>query len=830
MDLDKIKSQLESEFDSSERKIIFWYDENKEFSDEIGNLNLSNAKSIILDGSNYFKAKYLLEIEYPMDSFLIYAPFCRPKDEENPMLDVVLYSKPFYADYYSLLCEDIGVPMILREKVVKYDDFFKSKARLTAFKKLNSKCITANDFELTMMAVLTKSKIREFTEIFKQILSDDLDDNNYLSDFDRYDLLEVFWKHCNRYFGYVDKDGMPSLRKLIAGIFVTNIYDVSSVSMPEKMNKLILRNISEATVFLTNYKNDISSIERYEEIAKEISSELGIHSMIQMMNIDDIKNNDVFEDFDKVVLEQMILFAKNQSNLERIDEWMSYRENGHYYAKYKNDFECVRNAYYLIDSINRFSHECHSITAKEYVDRYAKIDMFYHLYVYYYSKHLSVELAKLDTLIENKYVNDYLTKINQYWDNYVSECGSYVNLPGKKQNNFYSDYVYPSEEKEKLCVIISDAFRYECGMQLNSYLNSMAKYDSNLGFAYSTIPSYTELGMAALLPNSTIDISDDFLVSVNGQDTNGLQNRLSILKRQYAKNNAVRFDDIKSLPRDELRNVLGGSQILYVYHNQIDARGDHVPSEDEVFIAAQEGVVEIERLMRRLRDETNYSHFIITSDHGFIYRRSKLEESDKIVVPVKNGLQINKRYLYSNTELFEDCMTKWDMSYLGRRNKAFVYTPKGANVFRVSGGGQNYVHGGSSLQEMVIPVLNVKTTARKVEVKLAEINAILSAHPVINSLSYPVKFVQVEPVSDKVLATNYKAYFVTRKGTKISNDCMIYANSKSNDLNDRFSVCKFNLINETYNTREDYFLVIENKAGLEVQRIQFMIDVVSDNY
>ena len=51
------------------------------------------------------------------------------------------------------------------------------------------------------------------------------------------------------------------------------------------------------------------------------------------------------------------------------------------------------------------------------------------------------------------------------------------------------------------------------------------------------------------------------------------------------------------------------------------------------------------------------------------------------------------------------------MTYM---NNLYVTTPIGADIFKVAGGGQNYVHGGSSLQEMLIPIIELTTNTRAV--------------------------------------------------------------------------------------------------------------------
>ena len=64
--------------------------------------------------------------------------------------------------------------------------------------------------------------------------------------------------------------------------------------------------------------------------------------------------------------------------------------------------------------------------------------------------------------------------------------------------------------------------------------------------------------------------------------------RQQVLQSYNPDSVCVQFDDIKNLKVAELRDVLTKRQIIYVYHNQIDARGDKANTEDEVFHACEE--------------------------------------------------------------------------------------------------------------------------------------------------------------------------------------------------------------------------------------------------
>jgi len=56
-------------------------------------------------------------------------------------------------------------------------------------------------------------------------------------------------------------------------------------------------------------------------------------------------------------------------------------------------------------------------------------------------------------------------------------------------------------KKGKIYVIISDALRYEVGDELTSIIRQEDMFEATIEPAISMLPSYTQLGMASLLPN-----------------------------------------------------------------------------------------------------------------------------------------------------------------------------------------------------------------------------------------------------------------------------------------------------------------------------------------
>ena len=79
----QIVEKLNTEFASEGRRLVFWYDDNGYFADDVDAMPLQNAKIWHLTPTNQFRTKILLEREDPQSNYLIYAPFPKPPVEQN---------------------------------------------------------------------------------------------------------------------------------------------------------------------------------------------------------------------------------------------------------------------------------------------------------------------------------------------------------------------------------------------------------------------------------------------------------------------------------------------------------------------------------------------------------------------------------------------------------------------------------------------------------------------------------------------------------------------------------------------------------------------------
>ncbi len=829
LNLKQIEDKLNLEFTGDSRKLIFWYDDNGEFVEDIENLDLDNAKIHYLTSTNLFYTKVLLEREDIKSNYLIYAPFPKPDSRENHLADTIKYSKEFSADRASLLAIDLGIDEKYKPVLQKYIKFFGAKDRTKKFYELEVDSYNnESTIEIALLSVLAKSKIVNFEEVVRIVLTSGvLRDNEYMAEFKKYGLDEAFWKHISHTFSFIDEE--PNLEKLIISLFLTYTEKEIHRDLPASMNKYLLSKSGTVMAFMDQIMNSILYHEDFDLLSDRVFVKINGERLFEGYSVEDIVDLDIFRFVDNKLIEWMIdrLLDENLNasiNGMDIPELCKFREEKHFGKEYFNEYHVLKHGYYIVSQVNyRPKSDLISII-QQYDKEDYRVDTHYRKFYYYLDKVRNQHLFEgLQELVENIYTNRYLDVITKEFNSKFSYEG--VKGKYKLQKDFYRNFVASS--KEMLVVIISDAFRYEVAKELVKKMNRDKKFDTiSIEPQIGVLPSNTRLGMASLLPHIELNIDGNYDVYVDGKPCSNIIERNEILKVSDPSAGSIQFDDLKKYSKEEMRDFFVGKSVVYVYHNQIDARGDKPNTEDEVFIACKEAIDEIEDLIVSLTDRVSRTKFIVTADHGFIYKRNKIIESDKIDSFFTRDDQINKRFIVSDNK-YEVMGTKSiRMSdVLGSNDTRCITVPVASNIFKAAGGGQNFVHGGSSPQEILIPVVQVKTIRGYRESQNVKIS-LISMLPKTTSLLINLDFVQQEAISDVIKPTTYKISFIDESGETISNEEIHLANSKEKESAKRIFKLRFNLKNQKYRRDKKYYLVATDTAtGMEAFRHEVIIDI-----
>src|SRR5699024_12476629 len=130
--MSKIKQSIEKLLDK--HRILIWYDAEQAFTEEYGNLDLSNAQKIQVEG-NELEVKGRVLLEEPGQQFLLYIPTAKPENKKNWLLDVELAHHVYHTDQEALYLQEVGLGYHYKEWIGKHLEFFKNKERVAAFKK-----------------------------------------------------------------------------------------------------------------------------------------------------------------------------------------------------------------------------------------------------------------------------------------------------------------------------------------------------------------------------------------------------------------------------------------------------------------------------------------------------------------------------------------------------------------------------------------------------------------------------------------------------------------------------------------------------------------------
>ena len=398
---------------------------------------------------------------------------------------------------------------------------------------------------------------------------------------------------------------------------------------------------------------------------------------------------------------------------------------------------------------------------KRYTTDHFRFDRLYRAFVTAADQTPGDLLVPLRTAVEHLYVDWYLDGLGEAWSDAFSETppGQVSALQG--QWGFFQRYVRPlldKNDRDRVVVIISDALRYEIATELQGKLTTELRGESQLTSMLSTLPSQTRWGMAALLPGVQLSWDEGGeQVLRDGHSTQGLEARAAVLARAGFPSGALKLDDLLAMSVEQGRAALEGKRVVYVYHDAIDARGDKPASERDVLNACSEAIEELARGVRRLANSLNTSTVLVTSDHGFLYQRAPVADADKLAVPTKGtGVTVERRSVVGRNLPDAEGTLRVELDqYQTLAAPLTALFPRGSLRFRVSGGGAQYVHGGASLQEMVLPVLTyrhkrpgagVEDASRKVGLRV-----VARSRKVTNTL-FTVQLIQDEAVADRVLA------------------------------------------------------------------------------
>ncbi|MCG9778075.1 BREX-1 system phosphatase PglZ type A [Photobacterium damselae] len=854
MNNDQIISGLLAKF--KKNRIVFWQDTDCEFNELIENLALetpyTETQVINLDTLSHLEVKHRIELLEPETAFLLYSNR-QPNDPTRDWLyDIRLYAQKFYADSGSMILNDIGMNMEFRPVISKFKSFFANKQRVARLKKLLPKSATERELELALIAASLKLETPTFTNILQVLLAqlaNDFESDSLLAELDKYNLTPSFWTIVYEEFGYIvetnkDEKRHPSLQDLATKLLFTECFQAlinsgcsSNDSVLESFSTHLLPMLTSEQVeagysidrigmnsarrahvvsFIVQLRESRTYQDSYNTIAAQIEADFEIRNKLsQITQPEKLMYVETFEFADKQLA---ILLAKNINIIEQqaLNTITSHRLTTHWChvkqvfvdTKYACVYQALKAAkqFYSLKAkfIDGFEFDSARAMYRAYEEQLFLFDSAYRVFcenANQVSHHGSDILKKTQLVadIETLYVDWYLHDLAIAWGKHVDN----ENLLNKwkfdgiiNQYNFYNhevERIFQSTQIKRVFVIVSDALRYEVAHDIHEQINKEKRFKSTIKSLLGVVPSYTQLGMASLLPHQelTAHISKDVTFKADGLSTHGLEKRNAILEKYHGI--AVKSSDVLNWTNEEGRKAIADTRIVYIYHDQIDAIGDKAATENQTFEACADGIKQIKLLVERIINKLNGNRILVTADHGFLFKSSDVVDSDKTALSVKpqGTVEGKKRYLIGQQLPSDDFYWTGNMTVTANLSSNSDQTefmiPRGSNRFNFVGGAK-FIHGGIMPQEICVPVLRIehlKTAKQKTTAK-QKVGVVPLSNPIrLVTLTEKIEFLQTNAVGNDFKERNLSIWIEDPEGAIVSNKAQVLFDSESNNSDDR---------------------------------------------
>ena len=838
--------------DNQKRRIIFWQDPDGEFSGLVDELVLEDVKVLKLTGSNNFAAKLLLSETDTESNYLVYNPLSYADIKDNWLLDIELYSEEFRADLLSIRMQELKLPNTpqMRKVTKSYDKFFENKNRMAKLAAYHSEYVNAGQLHIDILSELSSAATNTAAGVIRAVLTDglELESNEAISNIRKFGNEAVLWEMINRYTGYAHNPDETNLIPLASHILLTALSMTMDPACLSGLQRLISEPHQQRCYDLVSEWLHSEDDEELWDIAREVEEQHSLVKRFDALEVQQLMNSECLPCINECILRHyMTEISEDVIKAEEIAAAVEKRRTMKWYSRvgyyYDGLLQTAKMQQFYQENIGGFHIAEYTKLWQEYTSNYCKMDHYYRQFHVAFGKSLKESSTELEDLyksvadyVEKLYKNWFLANLGTQWTTLVrDELTKSARLPDiPNQADFYRSFVKPvTAAGSRVFVIISDALRYETAVELTGKLLRETKGSAKITALQAVFPSVTKFGMAALLPHRELQMTDEIRVLCDGESTEGTANRQEILDRANSGSVALTYKAVIGMKKAERREAVNGANVVYIYHNAIDAVGDKANTEDQVFEACDQAILELRNLVSIVANDMNGTNILVTADHGFLYSYKPLEESDKAEKSFVSGhiVELDRRYVIADGDCTADHMVRIPMTHVNSSLTGF--TPLDNIRMKKQGGGMNYVHGGISLQECTVPVIeykNLRSSSKKfVDVKKAELQLISQSRKVSNSI-FSLDFYQKEAVSGKVTAATYEVFMADAAGRDVSDRKTIIADKTSSNGADRVFRTRFTLKSQDFRKTDTYYLTVVEKGTVNVtERTEFTIDIAFVN-
>ena len=746
-------------------RLVFWYDATGEWTETFGAYPDDTVAKLAVAGNEFGTKVRIVRDPNPEAKFLIYVPTARPLDADNWLLDLLLQGYEYKADKASLALQDVGLPHDFLHLAEDHSPFFASAKRVAALREQIHKDDQSPEIRLKMMAVLAGTAV-EVDALLLQFLGDSLEVELIANDpvtgcFGAAGLVEAFWKEVERLFGYAP--ATPSLRDFAVSLFRgANPLDDQVALHPH------------AKVFLQRWKDSQTHSVSFRRWSHQMETELQIATALGgLEERKSLGDSDTFEIFEKFILHRLCQSFTKVAAAPDLRAVVQQRRASLWHPQHEHGYAAVEQAVELRELLASAELTVDSVAGgfNRYVASWWRIDQAYRRCHWNLRRYGQVKLMEQITQwVEKSYVNNFLLPLGDRWSDQVRDLTAWEFPGAMAQRQFFAQYVQPFlARNQKVFVIISDALRYEAAVDFAQRLRSANRWTAEVDAVLGVLPSYTQLGMAALLPGKQLAVdAATATVTVDGQSATGTENRAKILSLACGgKGTAIQAEDFLELnTKTDGRALMRDHEVIFIFHNVIDKTGDALGTEGKTFDAVEQAFEELDLIIKKVAN-INGSNMLLTTDHGFLFQQDDVAEDDATALPAAREWTFrNRRFSFGRGIPAAAKVKVFDSAALGVSGDWSAAFPLSLGRFPLQGSGMRYVHGGVSLQEVVVPVVKIHKARTddtgRVEVELMRVPAKITT----GQLS--IALFQDRPAVAKVLPRTLRVGVFAKDGTSLS--------------------------------------------------------------
>lgn len=794
---------------SGKARIVFWEDASGEFVGDVAGLEIPGATVIDVRGCELATKRRVLRIERE-GRFVLYRAGGAPRIEEDFLLDVKMLARPFSATQSASWAEECGLPLEAADMVLTHAAFFGAKERRQALRALVERAdwmaggYTDKGLVFSLLAACCGSRSVHRVDTVRDMASKALEEYARESDaltrlLDRCGLADAFWDVMGSDLGY--RSETPGLEDFAFEAMLTACSDLTGKKPPLS---------ADAALVVSNLANEARKKDVFEALVNATCD-----YVTSLCNLDSVPLETLAAHRYLPVVDDRLLWrlaadvAEGVDCADRIAELRSRRAASAFSHNWVAGYDTLIGAAGVLAGVPKFERELGSADTVHacfgaYVDRWSAVDTAYRAFwVAYPAAALLMRdvFEGLSGKVEVAYAR-YSGRLAAAWQGLVVSRGAWpYDVEGVSQRTFFASKVRTALIMGRVTVIVSDALRYEAGADWAQRVRDRRGTGVECSALLASLPSYTQLGMASLLPGAELSISPITLAAtVDGQDATGGRHREGILCRSVPDAVVISYEDLVGQDGEER---LEGASLAYVYHNVIDATGDKRDSEEGAFGAVETAFVQLDRACARLF-ELGFRTVLVTADHGFLYQQDpqSFEFADVPFLSAVLDVQRSKRsrrFVAAPDLPSSDTLVELGAGQLGLAGDFEVGLPKGTRRLRLQGSGARFVHGGMTLQETVVPCVQIERTRARGAGHTVEVDLLTGGSKVISGSLVRFALYQTEPVGEGVLPASLRVGLYDADGTLCSESKPVEAASSSANAEDRRVAVELTVAKEVKN-------------------------------